>query len=240
MAALSGLPPEPIIAAVFSINPNDLNGLDQIWVAYKAFRVLWFKAFTAPATAGPDASQRGRSVKFDSWRILRYIDRIKNVNLWGDLVYDLGLVREGLISPADLKYVYCMSHEVLEYMVEDINCQHDIHWLNAYIGMRRLVPEAQYVLLKTAVQRAATAMERLLDVKKVHAMLPGSVRVGAKELREYASNGMCFHELHSALCVDLNALRDGSRAVVKRLPESAWRRSTVEIAGKRVCASVVV
>ncbi|KAM3500676.1 hypothetical protein MY10362_006201 [Beauveria mimosiformis] len=229
----------------------------QLRTAYKALRIHWIRSFSAyeqvyrrnlvPGLPKPAASMIP-DVPMAAELQARFWDRPKvwehgnkqvnlqavwshmiygEVPIWGDVKYDLNLFYDGWIQEPELLYVYGMKREALEFL--QTHCwDHETEYLNAYAGMRHRVAGDHYFLMRTACQRAATAMDRVLD-----ACAAGCVfKPCCKKL--YALSGMRFQELFSSLCADLQALRDNKRAVERPLDASWWKSRTEIVGGKRV------
>ncbi|OAA48017.1 hypothetical protein BBO_02286 [Beauveria brongniartii RCEF 3172] len=229
----------------------------QLSSAYKALRIPWIRSFSAyeqdrrrnlvPGLPKPAASMiphvpMAAELQARFWDKPKVIEHgNKQVNLpavwshmiygelpmWGDVKYDLNLLYDGWIQESELLYVYGMKREALEFL-QTHGWDRETDYLNAYAGMRHRVAGDHYFLMRTACQRAATAMDRVLD-----ACAAGCVFKPCCE-KLYALSGMRFQELFSSLCADLQVLRANARAFEKPLDASWWKSRTEIVGGKRV------
>lgn len=178
----------------------------------------------------PDApkpqQQSGHTADPESVELFHQFGGLK---LWGEIDFDLKLLaaNPGLLEEKHLAQVYGMSAPALRYMRLK-NWLHEMEWLNAYAGIRHHVRNDHYMLMRTACQRASTAMDRVLQ----------AVAMGARILPEaektYAHVGRRFHELLSALCADMEVARAGLRAIDQPLRADLWKKMSRVWAGRRV------
>ncbi|KAM3510518.1 hypothetical protein MY11210_005818 [Beauveria gryllotalpidicola] len=236
---------------------HELPFEDQLVSAYKALRVIWIRSFSAyeqdhsinlePGQPKPAASlipnapwaaemacrfstvpgvmERGnKQVDLRAvWSHLQY----DQLSIWGDVEYDLDLFNDGHVKESELISVYGMKREALEFL-QRRRWDHEIDYLNAYAGMRHRVDGDHFFLMRTACQRASTAMDRVLDACAAgYAFKPGCEKL-------YALSGMRFQELFSAMCADLNVLRCNARAIEKPFDARWWKARTKIVGGKRV------
>lgn len=160
---------------------------------------------------------------------VKLFHRFGDPSLWGDVELDLVLLKTypDLLEERHLAQVYGIGAETLRYMLRE-KWQDEMEWLGAYAGMRHSVPNDHYMLMRTACQRASTAMERVLEALEIHA------RIIPKTAKTYAWVGRRFHELLSALCADISVARHGLRAIDQPLQSNLWKTMSREWAGRRV------
>ncbi|KAM3563795.1 hypothetical protein MY1884_001055 [Beauveria asiatica] len=253
---VNGLP--TLIGSVFGLGRwHELPFEVRLRSAYKALRIHWIRSFSAyeqncrrslvpgqlqpAASLIPDVPEAAESqARF--WNQPKVIEHgnkqldlqavwlhmtYGELPMWGDVQYDLNLFYDGWIKESELLFVYGMKREALEFL-QLHGWERETEYLNAYAGMRHRVAGDHYFLMRTACQRAATAMDRVLD-----ACAAGCVfKPGCKKL--YALSGMRFQEILSSLCADLNVLRAAARAFEKPLDASWWKSRTEIVGGKRV------
>lgn len=126
------------------------------------------------------------------------------LSLWGDAGRDLELLRDGFVTEAQIQYVYGLSSRYLSYM-RGQEWMEEMTWVNAYACVRRFRTQELYTMMKRAMQRAQSAMERLegLGVDDWH-IPPASIKLGTLA-------GLRFRELHSALCIDPATMPNDNR-----------------------------
>ncbi|TQV94594.1 hypothetical protein IF1G_06605 [Cordyceps javanica] len=201
--------------------------------AYKALRILWIRAFTARLPkqevdqSKAPSDRNGQRGKIVDPAVANMHQQFGSPSLWGDLRFDLQLLRDGHVTEPDIVYLYGMKTEALELIVSE-RMVLEASWLNAYAGMRNRVDDDHYSLMRTACQRVGTAMSRVLD-----ANIAG-LNVRFPDGEKYAFNGLRFRELHSALSANLTKLRARERAFDRPLPPSHWRDATTVFNHKRV------
>ncbi|KAM3527587.1 hypothetical protein NHJ13051_002887 [Beauveria bassiana] len=254
MDALRTIGIQKLIRHLFGFGPwHEMPFEVQLNTAYRALRIPWIRSFSAyeqehPQNLAPGQPRPAASliphVPYAAEMQARFCDKPKvmehgnkqvdlhavwthmtygELQMWGDVKYDLHLLNEGWIKECELISVYGMKWEALEFL-QIHGWDDEIDYLNAYAGVRHCVNGDHYFLMRTACQRAATAMDRVLD-----ACAAGLVfKPGCKKL--YALSGMRFQELFSSLCADMKALR----AVEKPLDQSWWKSRTQIVGGKRV------
>lgn len=247
-----------LIRSLWGFGPwHELPFQVQLGSAYKALRVPWIRSFSAyeqdhPINLGPDqpkpaaslipnvpAAAKSQARFWDKPKVMEHGNKqvdlpavwahmtYGQLHMWGDVKYDLDLFEDGYIKESELISVYGMRWEALQYLSTH-GWDHEIDYLNAYAGLRHRVDGDHYFLMRTACQRASTAMDRLLDVYATGYV----IKPGCEKL--YALSGMRFQELLSSMCADMTVLRVKARAVEKPLDASWWKSRTEILWGKRV------
>lgn len=239
---LSWLDPGQLIKSVFGNTegrfltgerPNNI-GEFQLIMAYRALRVIWIRSFAShqpkppPTAEDPVLAQRPLPSAQTVTDVGDFVQKglptdpigyriqmgFGGLDLWGDIKQDLFLFSAGHITEKEIGYVYGIKKNALAYLV-DSHRESEIEWLNAFAGLRRRVSPARFQLLRTAVQRLNTAMDRFFEVYK-HDL----VKIKPSDVQFYAMNGVRFHEVLSALGTSEQALQLGLRAVDK--PDNRW------------------